>query len=250
MLFPSQNAFLMLGYLSTCKFWLDDRPLILDLFCGAGGAAWGYYEAGFIPVGVDIAKQDNYPFLFIQMDALHAAGEYHGVFDFIHASPPCQRYSTLNRIVQIAASTKTYADLVCETRVMLRFIGLPYVIENVAGAPLRNPITLCGSQFPDLRVYRHRLFETSMLMQQPKHAPHKDNTPPAGQGVSDKGYLSITSGGVKRLPDGWTSPAAYKNYAMGIEWMTQDELTESIPPAFTRYIGMQLIGCMQNAEAA
>lgn len=250
MFFPSNNAFIMAVYLTTCKFWLDDRPLILDAFCGAGGAAWGYYLAGFIPVGVDIAKQDNYPFLFVQMDALQAIGDYHQAFDAIHASPPCQPFTKLNRIKKIAAATQSYIDLVAETRVLLRFVGLPYIIENVPNAPLREPIELCGSMFPELRVYRHRLFETSTMIFPPKHQPHNDNVPPAGQGVSDKGYVSITSGGIKRLPDGWTSGAAYKNHAMGILWMTQKELKESIPPAFTRYIGLQLLNTVLIRAAA
>ena len=130
------------------------RPRLLDLFCGAGGAAMGYHRAGFEVVGVDINPQPRYPFEFHQADALEypLAG-----FDAIHASPPCQRFSTMTKRW---ARSSSHSDLIEPTRSRLRESMLPYVIENVAGAPLVGPIRLCGSSF-GLPVRRHRLFEMS-----------------------------------------------------------------------------------------
>jgi DNA (cytosine-5)-methyltransferase 1 len=208
---------------------------LLDLFCGAGGAGMGYHRAGFDVTGVDIAPQPRYPFTFIQGDALEYVCAHWQEYEVIHASPPCQRYSRITRV----ENRDNHPDLLEPTRKLLEIIGLPYVMENVELAPINTAIMLCGSMF-GLKVYRHRLFESNKLLFQPSHIPHRDNTPRAGMGISDKGYISITSGGVRNLPAEW-SPAAYKNMAMGIDWMTQAELTESIPPAYTEYIGKQLI---------
>jgi DNA (cytosine-5)-methyltransferase 1 len=217
------------------------KPRLLDLFCGAGGAAMGYYRAGFEVVGVDIAKQPRYPFTFVQGDALEYAAKYGHQFDVIHASPPCQRNTRLNRIRKIKSSTDAnYVDLIPETRALLESLGVPYVIENVEGAALNNPFMLCGSYFSDLLVYRHRFFESSHFVLTPAHTPHNDKTPPAGQGPSPKGFVSITAGGLFNVPEGYT-PASYKNMAMGIDWMTQNGLTEAIPPRYTEFIGRQLI---------
>ena len=130
------------------------RPRLLDLFCGAGGAAMGYHRAGFDVVGVDINPQPHYPFAFHQADALEypLAG-----FDAIHASPPCQRFSTMTQRWARSSSRPGPDE---PTRSRLRESMLPYVIENVAGAPLVGPIRLCGSSF-GLPVRRHRLFEMS-----------------------------------------------------------------------------------------
>src|SRR5512139_314282 len=146
-------------------------PRILDLFCGAGGAAVGYHRAGFDVVGVDINPQPNYPFEFVQADALWALQQlqvgslldYHlSDFDAIHASPPCQRYSTATKR---NGTELEHPDLIGPTRELLQATGLPYVIENVVGAPLRDSILLCGSWFAlgadGYRLKRHRLFETS-----------------------------------------------------------------------------------------
>lgn len=212
-------------------------PLLLDWGCSAGGAAWGYHLAGFTVVGVDIEPQPHYPFLFVQMDGFQFLDKYGGDFDAIHASPPCPRYSKITK----KANRGNHPDLIAPLRDKLLKLRLPFVIENVPGAPLDKPLKLCGCMFPELRVYRERWFETNFKLLPPvgQHKLHRDKTPRAGHGVSPKGYISITSGGVINLPDGWT-PAAYKNMAMGIDWMTQDELTKAIPPAYTRYIGQHL----------
>jgi hypothetical protein len=131
------------------------RPRLLDLFCGAGGAAMGYYRAGFDVVGVDIKKQPNYPFEFIWDDALEAVTDLACGFDAIHASPPCQHYMRSGMVRKDLAP-----DLVGQTRIALETAGLPWVIENVPGAPIRPDIVLCGSMF-GLGVRRHRWFETN-----------------------------------------------------------------------------------------
>jgi len=136
-------------------------PRLLDLFCGAGGAAKGYHDAGFKVTGIDINPQPNYPFDFIQADAMEIGlrflnpGPFWRPFDAVHASPPCQSYSALSPL-----TTKEHPRLVEPVRGMLIESGLPYVIENVVGAPLINPIQLCGSSF-GLGVWRHRIFEMS-----------------------------------------------------------------------------------------
>jgi DNA (cytosine-5)-methyltransferase 1 len=225
------------------------KPRLLDLFCGAGGASMGYHRAGFEVTGVDIVPQKRYPFRFIQDNALEYLYKHGWKYDFIHASPPCQTHSQLNKIHKIKASTSAnHVDLIPQTRALLELIGKPYVIENVVGAPLINAACLCGSMF-GLKVYRHRLFESPILILTPPHVPHRDNTPTAGKGISDKGFVSITSGGIKNMPDGWT-PAAYKNMAMGIDWMTQEGLAQAIPPAYTEWIGRQLMGMLFGAAKA
>lgn len=223
---------------------------LLDLFCGAGGAGMGYHRAGFEVVGVDINPQPNYPFAFVRADAIQYALAHGWAFDAIHASPPCQAHSQLRQLHKSADYGDRHIDLIPQTRFVLNALGAPYVIENVPGAraALRNPITLCGATF-GLKVYRHRLFESNVMLFAPEHAPHRDNTPSAGRGVSAKGFVSVIgSGGIQGI-DG--SSAAYKNMAMGIDWMTQKELAQSIPPAYTEYIGRQLMrAALARQEAA
>jgi DNA (cytosine-5)-methyltransferase 1 len=137
---------------------------LLDLFCGAGGAAMGYHRAGFDVVGVDHRPQPNYPFEFIETDALtflREGGPIRGWFDAIHASPPCQAYSAGARMRNGYA--KDHPRLIEPLRELLIQTGLPYVIENVPEAPLRSPMRLCGSQF-GLDVRRHRAFESNVLL--------------------------------------------------------------------------------------
>ena len=150
---------------------------ILDLFCCAGGSAKGYANAGFDVVGVDVEPQPHYPYEFHQSDAL--SFPFDG-FDAIHASPPCQGYSVTRAMHQ----GKQHPMLIESTRARLVSSGLPYVIENVPGAPLQNPVTLCGEMF-GLRVIRHRLFESNFYIPQPRHAPHR----PGGTGIHMKKAL-------------------------------------------------------------
>jgi DNA (cytosine-5)-methyltransferase 1 len=214
---------------------------LLDLFCGAGGAAMGYHHAGFSEiVGVDIRPQPRYPFKFVQADALEFVREHGAEFDAIHASPPCQAYTILQN------STKNrdkYPDLVAATRELLRLSNKPYVIENVKGAPLKNPIELCGTFF-NLRVYRHRLFETSFFMLMPPHNSHRDSA--RNKGISPAGYVCVTgNGGMGMGKGGW----AYAQKAMGIDWMNRAELSQAIPPAYTEYIGQALLNHMATQHS-
>lgn len=210
---------------------------LLDLFCGAGGAAMGYQQAGLEVVGVDINPQPHFPFEFVQADALEFVAKYGKDFDVIHASPPCQLYS-----VTAPLSTGNYPDLVGPTRQALAATGKPYIIENVPGAPLINPLMLCGSMF-GLKIQRHRLFETIPIIW---WLPH----PCAHQGLATGNKMRRL--GVTRTPslnDGFEYvTVAGNNYladegraAMGINWMPKKYLSQAIPPAYTKWLGRQLL---------
>lgn len=213
------------------------RPRLLDLFCCAGGAGMGYHQAGFDVVGVDIAHQRRYPFEFIQADVMSLEPAFLASFDAIHASPPCQQYSGAQRIRK-----NEHPDLIAPVREMLIASGKPYVIENVMGAPLRQPTMLCGGMFPELKVYRHRLFETSFPMWAPDHRPHIAPQIKMGRPIRQGDFIHVV---------GNFSGVAYAREAMGIDWMSRDELREAIPPAFTKWIGDQLLRQVaQRREAA
>jgi DNA (cytosine-5)-methyltransferase 1 len=189
----------------------------------------GYHRAGWEVVGVDIEPQPNYPFEFHQADALEFPLDG---FDAIHASPPCQRYT---RGAKRFGTTDRHPDLIAATRERLIEAGVPYVIENVDGAAddLINPMMLCGTMF-GLGVIRHRLFETSFLIKQPRHHDHLRR-------VGD-GYETVTghAGGSSKR-DGWKSGGvASWRAAMGIDWMTGDELAQAIPPAYAEYVGRRI----------
>lgn len=211
------------------------RPLLLDLFCGAGGAAMGYHQAGFEVIGVDIEHQIRYPFNLIRADVFQLSPRFIARFDAIHASPPCQAYSDL--------ATKNPSDkwprLAEPVRELLINSGLPYVIENVEGAPLLKPAVLCGVMFPGLRVIRHRLFEASFDIVTPEHKEHPlVHTTDARKphyGLTDEwhDFVQVTGGG---------NCSVYAALdAMKIDWMIKKELNEAIPPAYTKLIGEQLI---------
>lgn len=222
------------------------KPRLLDLFCGAGGAAVGYHRAGFDVVGVDIAPQPHYPFEFIQMDALEYVRRcWWGVdalFDAIHASPPCQAYTTMNN-----RHGSNSPPLIASVRDLLNETGLPYVIENVAGAlrELRNPTELTGEMF-DLRVHRPRLFETSGWLLLAPYRPMRQLDPVAVYGKNDQRRLwTRTDGSELRA-----ATLEQGSSAMGIDWMTWDELREAIPPAYTAYVGEHLIRQVKATVAA
>lgn len=208
---------------------------LLDLYCGAGGCAAGYHRAGFSEiVGVDIAPQKRYPFEFHRGDAIEYAAKYGAGFDAIHASPPCQSYTALRSL----HPNKQYPDLVAQTRSVLAAIGKPWVIENVPGAPLRNPLVLCGTMF-GLRVYRHRLFETSFPVIDP--IPHPVHVVRAGAPGTKGGRgrkAHYLAGGFVTVVG---NVGSYCGPAMGIDWMTGDELSQAIPPAYTQYVGGLLL---------
>ena len=209
---------------------------ILDLFCGAGGAAMGYHrafpDAGII--GVDINPQPRYPFALQQADAmtlLQCTGFLSCHFDFIHASPPCQHYSDL---AHRNGNADEWPDYIAEVREMLEATGLPYVIENVEGAPL-DGVTLCGTMFPGLRVLRHRVFEANFPIAAPQHLAHPlvftHDKRKAHYGTLDQdvSFVQVTGGG--------NATVRNKAAAMGIDWMNGHELNEAIPPAYTEFIG-------------
>jgi DNA (cytosine-5)-methyltransferase 1 len=203
---------------------VTERPKLLDLFCGAGGASVGYHRAGFDVTGVDVVAQKHYPYRFIQGDALTV--ELEG-YDVIHASPPCQLYSITQYI-----RGREHPDLVEPMRARLREWGGLYVIENVVGAPLVEPITLCGRHF-GLELYRHRLFESNAgLREPPLHPVHLPICTPIGEKHRPGDYMTV-AGHFSSMP------AAKR--AMGIDWMNRAELGQAIPPAYTEYIGKQLI---------
>jgi DNA (cytosine-5)-methyltransferase 1 len=217
---------------------------LLDLFCGAGGAAVGYSRAGFDEIiGVDINPQPHYPFEFIRGDALEYLRSHGAEFDAIHASPPCQFATRMASIGKARnGSYPEHINFIPETRTEILKLHKPYVIENVSGARghLINPVMLCGSQF-GLHVYRHRFFECNFSVEQPPHYPHRDKTPSAGNGVSPKGFISVCgTGGVKGMKS--NEIIKYWQYAMGIDWTSdRHEIAEAIPPAYTEYIGKYLI---------
>lgn len=198
---------------------------ILDLFCGAGGAGEGYRRAGFDVTGVDIAPQPRNPHRFVQADALEFLRAHGHEYDAVHASPPCQRFSSLTALT----STKEHPDLIAPLRELLRASGKPWVIENVRGAPLENATMLCGTLF-GLSVARHRYFETSFRLPKVRPCSHKG-----------KELYTVLTKSCRKIGDmrGPSSHAIGKR-AMGIDWMTQAELGEAIPPAYTAWIGQTL----------
>jgi DNA (cytosine-5)-methyltransferase 1 len=216
------------------------RPRLLDLFCGAGGAAMGYYRAGFDVVGVDIKKQPNYPFEFIWDDALEAVTDLACGFDAIHASPPCQHYMRSGMVRKDLAP-----DLVGQTRIALETAGLPWVIENVPGAPIRPDIVLCGSMF-GLGVRRHRWFETNWSG--PLMTLSCDHSLPI-TGVYGHPH---GKGGAWRNGNKPMLPSDLPTWckAMGIDWMTAREISQAIPPAYTEHIGEYLLQAVETHEAA
>ena len=220
------------------------KPRLLDLFSGAGGAAMGYYRAGFDVTGVDIKPQKNYPFDFVQGDALEYVAEHGHEFDVIHASPPCQAYiKGLTAVNQVLGRNLRHTDLIGATRELLQVTRRPYVIENVLNAPLNNPLKLCGSSF-GLLVQRHRYFECSFFFLAPpcehwrqQEAKYWTSWVKNGERTKAKVVQVYGNAGERHI---WPE-------AMGIDWMSPQEMTEAIPPAYTEYIGEQLLWHLEAA---
>ena len=233
--------------MSTAVIKLENRPRLLDLFCGAGGAAIGYHRAGFEVVGVDIKPQPHYPFEFIQGDALHhwtlgLSGSHFKTFDAIHASPPCQRYAGISKVW---GAQDSHPDHIAAVRRLLQERGLPYVIENVPGAPLQRPFQLCGSSF-GLRVRRHRLFESTLDVVAPPCDHHWQDADPVytirQHGKSMRTGVCYVFGGGQA-----GQPVATWREAMDLPNLTVDELSQAIPPAYTEWIGKQLMEALKIA---
>jgi len=193
----------------------------------------GYAKAGFDVIGVDDQPQPHYPFQFFQGDALKwltdRRWEWWGRKPAaVHASPPCQYWSAMSNCRPGLASK--YPELIEPTRELLQETGLPWVIENVEGSPLIDPITLCGHMF-GLELYRHRLFESNVRLIEPLHPKHVKPASKAGHWTP--GTIMSVSGHV--------APIALAREVMGIDWMNRDELVESIPPSYAEYVGRQLM---------
>ena len=199
----------------------------------------GYHRAGFDVVGVDIRPQRRYPFEFHQADAMTFPL---GVFAAVHASPPCQEASKLRRSLWPG---REHADLIPAIRARLIASGLPYVIENVPGAVLFDPVTVCGSSV-GLPVRRHRLFESNIPLMVPPCAhgmwPPRYRIRQHGREF-DTAVCYVFGGG----PAG--QPVAARREAMGIDWMTRDELSQAIPPAFTEVIGGFLFDAIMGVSS-
>jgi DNA (cytosine-5)-methyltransferase 1 len=214
---------------------------LLDLYSGAGGAAVGYHRAGFEVVGVDNRPQPRYPFEFHQADALEYLAAHGHEYAAIHASPPCQAFTALQRA---AGRASDHPDLVAPTRDLLAQIGLPYIIENVPGAPLHDPYLFCGASF-GLQVVRHRLFELSwpMLVPPCAHVPGGTTT---GRYVAFRQSGDVAPG--RTVPPRRTEREFRTE--MGCEWMTFRETSQAIPPVFTEFIGEQLLHHLYPPGAA
>lgn len=207
---------------------------VLDLFCGAGGAAMGLHQAWPHAeiTGVDIRPQKRYPFSFVKADAMTYPLEG---YDFIWASPPCQYYSAGAARWQ---TSDKHPDLIAAIRERILATGTPYVIENIipAGYQLRDPLMLCGTMF-NLGVFRHRFFEASFLRLVPPHQPHEGE-------IGDGTYHTVTGhAGGSSARDGWKNGGTEEwRKAMGIDWMIGNELAEAIPPAYSRFFAEGLYG--------
>jgi DNA (cytosine-5)-methyltransferase 1 len=238
------------------------KPRLLDLFCGAGGAAMGYHRAGFEVVGVDIVEQPRYPFEFVQADALEflrgnppdwtlGIGDD---FDAIHASPPCQAFTQMSaRWRGKGTKADEHVDLLTPTLELLRPLKIPWVVENVQGAKhhMNATLTLHGGMF-GLGVHRPRFFESNILLLAPKS---RQTTSPIGvYGTKPDGrttYRYRNNGNYK----GKSLIRAAKSIeeareVMGIDWMTWEEIREAIPPAYTELIGHQLLQHIRAGVAA
>ncbi len=209
------------------------RPRLLDLFCGAGGAGEGYRRAGFDVTGVDINPMKNNPHTFIQRDALDYAREHGGEFEVIHASPPCQRYSTATR------DAENHPDLYEETRETVAAFGVPWAIENVIGAPYGHGVKLCGTMFEldedGEWIQRHRNFECSQLIFQPE-CQHK--TTRRAITITGRSFLAEVKDCGNHSRQGTFELC---KRLMGIDWMSRKELVQAIPPAYTEFIGRALL---------
>jgi DNA (cytosine-5)-methyltransferase 1 len=206
---------------------------LLDLYCGVGGASAGYAAAGFEVHGVDLKHGKRYPYIYLRADVLDVLQDDNFIqqFDVIHASPPCQTHSITQHLRNAQGKTTSKVDLIPQTRAALIASGKPYIIENVPGSPLINPVQLCGSSF-NLKVRRHRLFESNMPIKG-TGCNHKAQGRPVGV------YGSLND----QIPNGGKTAVtiAEARQAMGIDWAIWTELVEAIPPVYTDYLGAQIV---------
>ena len=219
----------------------------LDLFCKAGGTSMGLHRAGFDVTGVDIEPQPRYPFEFILANALEYVAQHGREYDLIVAGPPCQVHSVLAHL-----SNGTHLDLIPDTRAALVASGKPYFIENVPGSPLINPLILCGTMFSGLktacgaRLRRHRLFECSVdIWWPPGQCKHIGQTigifgdKARDTAAEKRHYLKPKE--IRGLPDNIGFSLLDARAAMGIDWMNFKELSQAIPPAYTEWLGREML---------
>lgn len=218
------------------------KPRLLDLFCCAGGAGTGYNRAGFDVVGVDIDMQPNYPFEFHQADAIEYLAAHGHEFDAIHASPPCQGYTTMS--AKYPKAQAEWPKLIEPVRELLQKTDRPWVIENVAGArrDMRNAVKLSGGMF-GLGVDRPRLFESNVPIGAPAFKRPETVIGVYGRSHDGRRLWTRADGSILRAARTLEEGQA----AMGIDWMEWRELTESIPPAYTEWVGSYLIQALEVA---
>jgi DNA (cytosine-5)-methyltransferase 1 len=222
------------------------RPKLLDLCCCAGGAARGYHDAGFAVVGVDINPQPNYPYEFHQADALEFLADWGHQFDAIHSSTPCQSYLNLGAVNRKLGRIYDHADLIAPMRELLIASGTPWVMENVEGSPLRDPVRICGTGL-GMPLRRHRLFESNAPLTGIACDHKRFSEPKYWTGWRPKGEHRLSTvvqvygnaGGREHWPD-----------ALGVDWMTAKEMTECVPPTYTEHIGAQILAHIEAERAA
>ena len=217
------------------------RPRLLDLYCGQHGAGHGYQLAGFDVTGVDIRPIKNHPpgITFVHADALEYLAAHGHEFDAVHASPPCRAYTQARHSAPVAY---IHPRLIEPTRKALLALGKPYVMENVVGAPLLDPVLLCGTMF-GLQTYRHRLFETNwrLRVHPGLHGPHTARSARMGRPAKEGEFHNLV---------GNFSGLQTAREVMGMPWANQDGIRQAVPPAYTRYIGEALMMWMGWAQAA
>lgn len=203
------------------------RPLALDLFCGAGGASMGLHRAGFDVVGVDIKRQPRYPFRFVQADALRPPFDL-DAFDFIWASPKCQRWTPG---AQQRGDQERHEDQIMPLRPVLIASRAMWVMENVPRSPLRRDLVLTGDMFGS-KTYRKRVFEMNFLVLAPRWRP------PFGPKTRPDAVTVAGRSGGKSNRDHWQNGRKDAwQAAMGIDWMTNAEMAQAVPPAYAEFIG-------------
>lgn len=218
------------------------RPLLIDLCAKQGGSSFGYWLAGFDVTAVDRDPQPHFPtrpgLRFIQADAIDYLAKHGHEYHVRAGSPPCQAHTLAQRI-----QNNDHPDLIDPMRALMITAGGPYIIENVPGAPLIDPIEVCGAAFPRLRVYRHRLFEFGggIHLAAPDHPLHLWPTTKMGRPPRNGEFLHVV---------GNFSGAALVREAWQVPWMTRDGMREAIPPAYTEFLGRQALQQLSMAGAA
>lgn len=222
------------------------RPRLLDLFCGAGGCSVGYHRAGFDVTGVDIETHPDYPYELVAADAMSVLADHRFLsgFDVVHASPPCPRYSVATRATK---TSDQHPDLVGPVRDALTAWGGMWAIENVPGAPMPNAVMVCGAAMGLKWIRRHRLFESDQLLMSPGCACDGEGSVSVfGHSGEDRRKSTLAARGHAL----GHVPIAEVRELMGVGWMTRrEDVSDAIPPAYTEYIGSQLLEHLSLREA-